>query len=81
MTGDVPGRIVVDGKPMAFEPGDSVAIAMIRAGTWPGRGGTLCLAGDCGNCLADVDGIVAAADSPKKTLADYRKLGLSIVQA
>jgi DeoR/GlpR family transcriptional regulator of sugar metabolism len=30
--------------------------------------------------LADVDGIVAAADIPKKTLADYRKLGLSIVQ-
>ena len=23
----------------------------------PGRGGTLCLAGDCGNCLAQVDGI------------------------
>ena len=23
----------------------------------PGRGGTLCLAGDCGNCLAEVDGI------------------------
>ncbi len=23
----------------------------------PGRGGTLCLAGDCGNCLATVDGV------------------------
>ena len=23
----------------------------------PGRGGTLCLAGDCGNCLAEVDGV------------------------
>ena len=51
------GRIVVDGRPVAFEPGDSVAIAILRAGEVPGRGGTLCLAGDCGNCLAEVDGI------------------------
>jgi glycine cleavage system aminomethyltransferase T len=50
------GRIVVDGKPIAFEPEDSVAIAMIRAGIWPGRG-RVCLAGDCGNCIAEVDGI------------------------
>ena len=27
------------------------------AGEAPGRGGTLCLAGDCGNCLAEVDGV------------------------
>jgi glycine cleavage system aminomethyltransferase T len=51
------GRIVVDGQPVAFEPGDSVAIAILRGGDVPGRGGTLCLAGDCGNCLAQVDGI------------------------
>jgi glycine cleavage system aminomethyltransferase T len=51
------GRIVVDGRPVAFEPGDSVAVAILRAGELPGRGGTLCLAGDCGNCLAQVDGI------------------------
>ncbi len=51
------GRIVVDGRPVAFEPGDSVAVAILRAGEVPGRGGTLCLAGDCGNCLAQVDGI------------------------
>jgi DeoR/GlpR family transcriptional regulator of sugar metabolism len=31
--------------------------------------------------LADIDGLVAAAEIPRKTLADYRKLGLSIVQA
>jgi DeoR/GlpR family transcriptional regulator of sugar metabolism len=31
--------------------------------------------------LADIDGIVAEAGIPKKTLADYRKLGLSILQA
>ena len=51
------GRIVVDGRPVSFEPGDSVAIAIVRAGEAPARGGTLCLAGDCGNCLGVVDGI------------------------
>ncbi len=51
------GRLVVDGRPLDFEPGDSVALAMLRAGDWPGRGGTLCLAGDCGNCLATIDGV------------------------
>jgi len=51
------GRIVVDGHPIPFEPGDSVAIAMLRAGETPGSGGTLCLAGDCGNCLVQVDGV------------------------
>ncbi|MEO8571769.1 MAG: 2Fe-2S iron-sulfur cluster-binding protein, partial [Chloroflexota bacterium] len=50
------GRIVVDGGPVAFAPGDSVAIAILRGGAVPGRGGTLCLSGDCGNCLAQVDG-------------------------
>ncbi len=51
------GRIVVDGRPVPFEAGDSVAVAVLRAGEVPGRGGTLCLAGDCGNCLAEVDGV------------------------
>jgi len=51
------GRIVVDGRPIGFEDGDSVAMAILRAGEAPGRGGALCLAGDCGNCLAEVDGI------------------------
>ncbi len=63
------GRIVVDGRPIPFEPGDSVAIAMLRAGETPGSGGTLCLAGDCGNCLVEVDGVAyvrscQAAPSP-----------------
>ena len=44
------------GGRVAFEAGDSVAIAILRGGEVPGRGGTLCLAGDCGNCLAEVDG-------------------------
>ena len=51
------GRIVVDGRPIEFQAGDSVAIAIVRAGEVPGRGGALCLAGDCGNCLATVDGV------------------------
>ena len=51
------GRIVVDGRPVEFEAGDSIAIAVVRAGEVPGRGGALCLAGDCGNCLATVDGV------------------------
>src|SRR3954447_13021070 len=51
------GRLVVDGSPVAFEEGDSVALAVLRSGEVPGRGGTLCLAGDCGNCLAIVDGV------------------------
>ncbi|MFL5649985.1 MAG: 2Fe-2S iron-sulfur cluster-binding protein, partial [Chloroflexota bacterium] len=59
-TGNVPHRIVVDGSPVAFEDGDSVAVAILRGGKVPGRGGTLCLAGDCGNCLATVDGVAFA---------------------
>ncbi len=52
-----PGRIVVDGHPVAFRPGDSVAVAILRTGATPAGGGTLCLTGDCGNCLAQVDGV------------------------
>lgn len=51
------GRIVVDGRPMAYEAGDSVALAVLRACEHPHHGGTLCLAGDCGNCVAQVDGV------------------------
>ena len=51
------GRVVVDGRPIEFEAGDSVAVAIVRTGDVPGRGGALCLAGDCGNCLATVDGV------------------------
>ena len=52
-----PGRIVVDATPVEYRPGDTIADALLRAGRQPGRGGTLCLAGDCGNCVAEVDGI------------------------
>ena len=56
-TESVGRRIVVDGRPIEFVEGDSVAIAIIRSGEVPGRGGALCLAGDCGDCLATVDGL------------------------
>jgi len=49
-------RVVYDGTPIEYEEGDSLAIAALRAGQHPARGGTLCLAGDCGNCVAIVDG-------------------------
>jgi sarcosine oxidase subunit alpha len=51
------GRVVVDGTPIAYQEGDSVAVAILRAGGVPAHGGCLCLAGDCGNCLAEVDGV------------------------
>jgi len=54
---DAKPQIVVDERPIVFDPGDSVAVAVLRAGEVPGRGGTLCLTGDCGNCLAVVDGV------------------------
>ncbi len=50
-------RIAVDGQPIEYAAGDSVAIAIVRAGQHPQHGGTLCLAGDCGNCCAEVEGI------------------------
>jgi glycine cleavage system aminomethyltransferase T len=49
--------VVVDGRPIEAREGDSVAVAIVRAGEWPSAGGTLCLAGDCGTCLATVDGV------------------------
>jgi glycine cleavage system T protein len=51
------GRFVIDGQRLPYEPGDTVAMALLRSGQNPVRGGTLCLAGDCGNCVADVGGI------------------------
>ncbi len=56
-TSPAAGRLDVDGTAIPIEPGDSVAVAILRAGEQPAHGGTLCLAGDCGNCLAVVDGV------------------------
>ncbi len=49
-------RVVYDGTPIEYQAGDSLAMAAVRAGAHPAHGGTLCLAGDCGNCVAIVDG-------------------------
>jgi len=74
MTAEGMGRLMVDGRPLAFEPDDSVAVAMLRRGETPGGGGTLCLAGDCGNCLATVDGIAYV-----RTCQTAARPGLSVV--
>jgi glycine cleavage system aminomethyltransferase T len=50
-------RFALDDRPVDFVDGDSIAAAVVRSGQHPQHGGTLCLAGDCGNCSADVDGI------------------------
>ena len=50
-------RLIVDEKPIEFEDGDSVLIAMLRAGEHPTGGGCLCLGGDCPHCVATVDGV------------------------
>ena len=69
------GRIVVDGRPVRFQAGDSVAIAILRTGETPAGGGTLCLTGDCGNCLAQVDGIAYV-----RTCQQEAYPGLSVVR-
>jgi glycine cleavage system aminomethyltransferase T len=50
-------QFVIDGSPIDFVQYDSVAVALLRNGQQPARGGTLCLSGDCGNCLGIVDGV------------------------
>ena len=50
-------RLIVDGALIAFEPGDSVLSAMLRAGQRPSAGGCLCMEGDCGHCLVSVEGV------------------------
>ena len=50
-------NLELDGAPLAFSAGDTVALAVLRAGQHPGHGGTMCLAGDCGSCVAEVDGV------------------------
>ena len=50
-------RFLLDGQPVEFNEGDSVAVAIARNGEHPHHGGCLCLAGDCPNCVAIVDGV------------------------
>lgn len=70
------GRIIIDNQPIEFFAGDTVAIAAVRAGQHPATGGTLCLAGDCGNCCAIVDSTpwVRTCQTPAKPgLAVFRQ--------
>ena len=46
-----------DGSAIGFLEGDSIAIALLRAGIHPTGGGCICLEGDCPHCLATVDGV------------------------
>ena len=50
-------RIILDGQPLDVAEGDTVAVGVLRAGQHPLHGGCLCLAGDCPNCVAEIDGI------------------------
>jgi len=49
--------MIVDGRAVSTREGDSVLVAILRAGLHPSRGGCLCLAGDCARCVAIVDGV------------------------
>ena len=64
------GRFTLDGRRLPYEPGDTVAVAILRAGEQPKYGGTLCLAGDCGNCVAEVDGIAYVRTCQRPATAD-----------
>ncbi|MBA3687821.1 MAG: (2Fe-2S)-binding protein [Chloroflexi bacterium] len=68
-------RFLLDGRRLPYEPGDTVAIAILRSGEHPRTGGTLCLAGDCGNCVAEVDGIayVRTCQTPARPDLDVRR--------
>ena len=50
-------RFILDGQPIPFQEGESILVAMLRAGEQPANGGCLCLEGDCPNCLATIDGV------------------------
>lgn len=47
--------LIVDKQTIPAREGDDVLTALARAGRIPG--GCLCLAGDCPNCLATIDGV------------------------
>jgi glycine cleavage system aminomethyltransferase T len=50
-------RIVVDGRPVEIQAGESLLVSLLRAGLHPTGGGCLCLGGDCPHCLVTLDGV------------------------
>ena len=63
-----------------------MALAILRTGRPPARGGTLCLAGDCGNCHAEVDGVAyvrtcQTACRPGLSVVRHPEAGLPILPA
>ena len=73
-------RLVSDGVPVEYEEGDSIADALVRSGQPPAWGGTLCLAGDCGNCVSSVNGTAwirtcQTAPRPGMTVQRHPKVG------
>ncbi len=50
-------RLVYDDELLEALPGDRVATVAVRHGLAPAFGGPLCFSGDCGNCVATVDGV------------------------
>ena len=49
--------LLVDGQGVEAQAGDSLLVALVRAGLHPTGGGCLCLGGDCPHCLVTVDGV------------------------
>lgn len=49
--------LLVDGHRVEAQPGDSLLVALVRAGLHPTGGGCLCAGGDCPHCLVTVDGV------------------------
>jgi glycine cleavage system aminomethyltransferase T len=68
-------QFALDEQQVTFEAGDTIAVAALRCGLHPSRGGTLCLAGDCGNCVATVDGVswVRTCQTPARQDAAVRR--------
>ena len=70
-------ELFIDGDKVEARDGDDVLTASIRAGKVPA--GCLCLAGDCPNCLAVVDGVayVRMCRTPARAGMDVRPFPVS----
>lgn len=50
-------RLIFEGRPVEFAPGETVLAALLKAGQAPAPGGCVCMGGDCPHCVATVDGV------------------------